>query len=92
MLGAALAACAPQEAAETTETEAVLAEGAEDAECAAEDFAYLVGRSRAEAVAAELPEPHRIYGTRDMVTQDYVPQRLNVVVGEDEIVTAVTCG
>jgi hypothetical protein len=88
---AALAACAPADPA-ITPAEADNAGGAEDAVCAADDFAYLIGQSRAEAAAANLPEPYRIYGEGDAVTMDYSPRRLNVVVGEGEIVTEVKCG
>ena len=87
----ALLACAPADPA-VTPAQAARAEGAEDAVCAAEDFAYLIGQSRAEAAAANLPEPYRIYGEGDVVTMDHVPDRINVVVGEDEIVTEVKCG
>ena len=62
----ALLACAPADPA-VTPAQAARAEGAEDAVCAAEDFAYLIGQSRAEAAAANLPEPYRIYGEGDVV-------------------------
>lgn len=94
MSALALFACAPAGPADTavTTSEAADVDGARDAVCAAEDFAYLVGQSRAEAVAANLPDPYRIYGEGDAVTMDYSANRVNVVIGEDEIVTEVTCG
>lgn len=88
---AALSACAPADPA-ITPAEADVAEGEADAVCAAEDYAYLIGQSRAEAAAANLPEPHRIYNEGDPVTMDYVPRRLNVVIGDGERVTEVRCG
>ena len=36
--------------------------------------------------------PYRIYGVNDMVTMDYKPKRLNVIVDEERIVQKVKCG
>lgn len=36
--------------------------------------------------------PFRIYGVNDMVTMDYRPKRLNVIVDTDGIVKKVECG
>lgn len=90
---AALAGCAaPENSREVTAEEAVNISGSADAICPADDYAYLLGASRAEALAANLPEPYRVYGVNDIITMDYVAHRLNVVIGENEIVVEVKCG
>lgn len=60
-------------------------------DCDAEAYRPLIGTPVA---AASLPQSDmlRVYGVTDIVTQDYLPQRTNVVVGEDGLIRQVTCG
>lgn len=60
-------------------------------QCDASAYRGLIG---APAAAASLPQSDmlRVYGATDIVTQDYLPQRTNVVVGEDGLIQRVTCG
>ncbi|PWE17338.1 hypothetical protein DDZ18_06535 [Marinicauda salina] len=60
--------------------------------CAAERYQVLVGQLRAEIDEASLPHPLRVYNRGDMVTQDYRPDRLNLVVGADGRIVEVYCG
>ena len=53
----------------------------------------LIGRAAHEIDAGRLPDPVRIYARGDRVTQDYVPERLNVVLDRDRArVVSVHCG
>ncbi len=61
-------------------------------ECPAEHFQLLVGQLRGELDTSTLPVPYRIYGRGDAVTMDYRPNRLNVVIGDDDRVERVSCG
>ena len=59
--------------------------------CDAEDYRPLIGTGIA---AAALPEDPRLraYGVNDIITQEYIPQRTNIVYGTDGIIQRVYCG
>jgi len=61
-------------------------------DCPAEAYQVLVGQRAGEIDRDSLPVPHRMYGPGDAVTMDYRPNRLNIVVGEDDTVIEVKCG
>lgn len=60
-------------------------------ECDAAEYRPLIGTP---VSAANLPQSDRlrVYGVSDIVTQEYLPQRTNIVVGEDGLIQRVTCG
>lgn len=83
----ALAACAqttapaPQSADEAT---------AQDI-CGASAFTYLVGAPASGIDQTTLPELVRIITPETMVTEDFRPERLNIIVGADGIVGSLAC-
>ena len=60
--------------------------------CAAEAYQVLVGQPVGGVHTDSLPRPHRVYGPGDMITEDYRPGRLNIVVGDDGVISEVKCG
>ena len=60
--------------------------------CGASGWQSLVGESRDVLAAMTFPAPMRVIGPNDAVTMDYLPNRLNVIYGEDQIITRVECG
>jgi hypothetical protein len=60
--------------------------------CGAADFQTLVGTSVGGLDPSSLPEPRRIIFPGQVVTQDFSAQRLNVVIGADDLVSRVYCG
>lgn len=64
---------------------------AEDA-CGASDLLGLLGQDRSALDGLALPEPVRIYGTGDALTMDFNPNRLNIEIGPEGTILAVTCG
>ena len=60
--------------------------------CGAAGYRDLVGRDRSVAEDLQLVQPHRIYGPDEAVTMDYVPERINFVIGEDGNIEEVRCG
>lgn len=62
--------------------------------CSASAYQGLVGQDRAAVAAAGLePGPKtRIYGPTDMITEDFRPDRINVVMDGTDRVLRVTCG
>lgn len=86
---AALAACAT--AADDTQQDQVV-DLSGGRECPAAEFQLLVGQLRGEIDASTLPVPYRIYGRGDAVTMDHRPDRMNVVIGENDRVERVACG
>lgn len=58
--------------------------------CGAENHLALIGQDAAAALA--LPDPKRIYRTDEEITQDLVPNRINVQLDETDTIFAVTCG
>lgn len=65
--------------------------GAADA-CGAARFSHLVGREPAAARALGLPPRARIIGHGDMVTMDYLADRLNIALGPDGKISRISCG
>ncbi len=61
-------------------------------ECAADAYQVLVGQPISEVDTDSLPIPLRIYGPDQMITMDYRPDRMNIVLDEDDIVVEVRCG
>lgn len=71
----------PQNAEEATRRDA----------CGARSFARLVGTPASAIDRASLPPNARIIGPDMMVTQDFSPNRLNVMVGGDGLVGSLSC-
>ncbi len=89
-----LAACAqpgaPPSSAAPAEPQTAAEATAQDT-CGASRFLHLVG-ARADAIdRATLPQRTRIITPDTMVTQDFVPARLNIMVGTDGIVGSINC-
>lgn len=75
------AASAPQTAAEAT---------AQDV-CGASRFQHLIGTPASEIDQASLPEGARIITPETMITQDFRPERLNIITGTDGRVSSLSC-
>lgn len=60
--------------------------------CGAAARQGLVGRPEAVLAAMTFPAPVRIIRPGDMVTLDYVAERLNIRIGPDGRIAAVDCG
>ena len=60
-------------------------------QCDAADYRPMIGTPVA---AATFPQDDmlRIYAVNDIITQEYLPQRTNIVVGLDGLIQRVTCG
>lgn len=78
---AAPSASPPQTAAEAT---------AQDT-CGAARFRHLIGAHAEQIDTATLPPRARVITPNMMVTQDFSPQRLNIMVGVDGVVGSVQC-
>ncbi len=65
--------------------------GAEADACGAARFAHLVGQPRERIDPAALPARTRIITPEMMVTQDFSPDRLNIMVGTDGRVGSLRC-
>ena len=63
----------------------------EDA-CNASGWMWLVGQPVDVVAASTFPAPMRVIGPGDLVTTDYLPNRLNVTYNEAGVVTDVDCG
>ncbi|HVY33827.1 MAG TPA: I78 family peptidase inhibitor [Caulobacteraceae bacterium] len=62
-------------------------------QCGATELAYLIGKPRSEIPVPVDPSRRRVYCTTCMVTQDYDPTRLNIVVdSQTGVIKAVKCG
>jgi hypothetical protein len=85
-LVAGLAACGPL--ALGGETQVAQAADA----CGAEPLQGLVGTSVGDLEAETLPEPRRVIFPGMAVTQDFVPERLNVEIGSGDEIERVYCG
>ena len=59
--------------------------------CDAEDYRPLVGSPVSATSFPESPSL-RVFGVNDIVTQDYVPQRTNVVYDTNGTITRIYCG
>jgi hypothetical protein len=92
LTGLVLGACAANQDVTEVDMSELDEDGAEARECAADQYQMLVGQPGTEVHTPSLPQPHRIYGEGDMVTMDYRPERLNVVIGGNGEVMEVKCG
>jgi hypothetical protein len=63
---------------------------AQDA-CGASAFAHLVGAPASAIDRTRLPQQTRILAPDTPVTDDFHPQRLNILVGADGTVTSLAC-
>jgi hypothetical protein len=64
----------------------------EDSACMAERWQHLIGATRAQVEAEALPANVRLIEWGAMVTQDYVPARMNVHLDQNGRVYRVICG
>jgi hypothetical protein len=60
--------------------------------CFANGGAGLVGQPESVLAAMTFPAGTRIYRTGDPLTMDYSPGRLNIEIGPDGVIVAVSCG
>ena len=60
-----------------------------EAEC---NYNEWVGQSVNEDTVKATGRPYRILGPNSMATMDFSPQRINVIVDDKKVVTAVRCG
>lgn len=61
-------------------------------QCGASELAYLIGKPRSEIPVPVDPSRRRVYCTTCMVTQDYDPTRLNIVIdSQSGLVKDVKC-
>lgn len=58
--------------------------------CGAADYAGLIGQDAAAALA--LPDPKRIYRTDEAITDDFVPNRINVKLDDTDTIFEIACG
>lgn len=103
-----LAACAPEVSDDTPAivTEVVSEDGLEEnatevgglevripelEQCDAEEYRPLIGTPVAATTFAT-SDRLRVYGANDIITQDYLPQRTNVVYDAEGLITRVSCG
>ncbi|MAP48685.1 MAG: hypothetical protein CMH90_04300 [Oceanicaulis sp.] len=90
--GLTLTACASMPLETGPQSEFAAETGDQMQLCAAEAYQVLVGQPVGGVHTDSLPRPHRVYGSGDVVTTDYRPDRLNIVVGDDGTVAEVKCG
>lgn len=67
-------------------------EEGESSACEAERWQQLIGMTTADAEAQDLPGSTRVIEWGGMVTQDYVPARMNVYLDQNGRVYRVICG
>ncbi|WP_168193223.1 I78 family peptidase inhibitor [Rhodophyticola sp. CCM32] len=60
--------------------------------CGASGWHSLIGEHLDILAVTIFRAPMRVIGPNDAVTMDYNPQRLNVIYGDDDIITRVECG
>lgn len=60
-------------------------------QCDAEDYRGMIGTSIAAATFPESPDL-RVFGEDDIITQEYIPTRTNVLYGNNGIIKDVYCG
>ena len=80
----ALIACAPKP--EPVEPEVVLAA------CDAANYSQFMGEPQSVFASATFPAPMRIIQVGQPVTQDFNPDRINFVIGNDGTVVQIWCG
>ena len=82
----------PIQAADPVEQAGVEGSGLGEIElCDAQDYRHLLGAVAASQTFPIGPE-FRVYGVDDIITQEYLPNRTNVVVNQDGLVARVYCG
>ncbi len=92
-----LAACAPVPGDDEPAivTEVVVADVVEEPpaleQCDAADYRPLIGTTIA-ATTFPVDDRLRVFGENDIITQEYLPQRTNVVFGTDGLIARVYCG
>lgn len=94
-----LAACAPEpsepEPAPEAEPAAQMPANAEEATaqdtCGAAQYEHLIGQPASSVDQASLPPGTRIITPETMVTQDFSPQRLNIMTGTDGRISSMRC-
>lgn len=60
--------------------------------CGASDLTYMVGKRAAEIDVSDTAETVRVIAPDSAVTMDHRPDRLNVHVDDDGVITKLTCG
>lgn len=60
--------------------------------CGAASFQSLIGQPFAVLAATTFIGPMRIIRPDTVVTMDYVAERLNIYLDEDDVITGFTCG
>jgi len=96
-----LAACSPTGDIEGTENSNI-DEGVEEAndgeappdpieQCDAVDYRHLIGSPVGSATLPDDPSL-RVYGENDIITQEYLPRRTNIVYDARRVVQTVYCG
>ncbi|WP_208352202.1 I78 family peptidase inhibitor [Pseudaestuariivita rosea] len=78
-----LAACTPVPEPETPE---------DLASCKADEFPFLIGQTTDDLEETKILQPVRIIRPGAIVTQDYLPQRMNIHVNNAGTVTRLSCG
>ena len=58
--------------------------------CNAAAYQNLVGQDAVSALI--VPDPKRVYRLGDPITQDYIPNRVNVKLDDTDVIIAVDCG
>ena len=58
--------------------------------CNAAAYQTLVGQDAVTAL--QIPDPKRSYRPDEAVTQDFDPARVNIVLDDTDVITAITCG
>ena len=66
------------------------ARGSGEDTCNAAAYQQFVGQDA--VVALQIPDPKRSYRPDEAITQDYNPARVNIVLDETDVITAITCG
>ncbi len=60
--------------------------------CGQQEFAGFLGQPRVTLEGVTFPGPARIIGPNDIVTQDFVPERINFLINQRDEVDDITCG
>jgi len=88
----AAAACAPMESPPLAASPTQNADqAAQEDTCGMAAFAHVIGTPASSIDPATLPPRARIITPDSMVTQDFSPQRLNVITGTDGKVSSLRC-
>ncbi len=60
--------------------------------CGQQEFAGFLGQPRVTLEGVTFPGPVRIIGPNDIVTQDFVPERINFLINQRDEIDDITCG